>query len=328
MKAAICTAYGPPETVTIADVPDPVPRPGEAAVDVAAAAVTLGDARIRAARAPAGLSFGLRLAFGLRRPRKPVLGMFFCGRLVQAAGGLPAGTLVMGNTGMAMGAHAERLVVAPDRLFAVPGGLDAAGAAALFFGGLTAADFLIDKARLAPGERLLVNGATGEVGCAALQIARHLGAGVTAVCSAANHDFALSLGADAVHDYRSGPPVGQWDVIMDVAGTLPYAAARPLLAPGGRLLPVTAGLGAMLGAALRPRRHGHVVTAATTADGPPAMRRLLDLHAQGALRPVVGATFPFDRIRDAHHLADSGHKRGAVVVMMDQAATETAIAAK
>lgn len=317
MKAALARAYGGPDVVRIEEVAAPAPRAGLVRVAVRAAAVTRGDVRIRAADAPPGLSAGLRLAFGLRRPRQPVLGMFFCGTLGEATADLPAGTRVFGNTGMAMGAHAEELLARPDRLLPVPDSLDDAGAAALFFGGLTAADFLIDKAGLSPGARLMVNGATGEVGCAALQIARFLGAEITAVCRSENHDFARALGARQVHDYREGPPRGQWDVVMDIAGTLPWPAADALLAPGGMLLPVTASLGSMLGAALRPTRpNRRRISATTSADGPKGMRQVLDLHARGALQPILAATLPFDRISAAHALADTGHKRGAVVVTM------------
>ncbi len=120
-----------------------------------------------------------------------------------------------------------------------------------------------------------------------------------------------------VHDYREGPPRGQWDVVMDTAGTLPWQAAEGLLAPGGMLLPVTASLGTMLGAALRPNRpNRRRISATTSADGPEAMRRLLDLHARGALQPVIGATLSLDEIGKAHALAGTGHKRGAVVVVI------------
>ena len=317
MKAAVVRAYGGPEVVRIETVAEPVGRAGQVTVVVRAAAVTRGDARIRAAEAPPGLSAGLRLAFGLRRPRQPILGMFFCGRLAEACAELPAGTRVVGNAGMAMGAHAERLVIGPERIFPVPEGLDDVQAAGLFFGGLTAADFLIDKGRVGQGTRLLINGATGEVGCAALQIARSLGAEITAVCRAENHDLARDLGAHHLLDYRDGAPSGQWDVVMDVAGTLPWARAAGLIAPGGRLLPVTASLGAMLGAALRPNRSAQRrISATTSGDGPAAMRRLLDLFERGALQPVIGATLPFDEIVTAHRRAESGHKRGAVVVVM------------
>lgn len=317
MKAALARAYGGPDVITLEEIPAPVAPPGWAEVAVRAAAVTRGDARIRAAAAPPGLSAGLRLAFGLRRPRKPVLGMMFCGTLCAPVAGFAAGARVLGNTGLAMGAHAERLVIAPERLFAVPEGWDDAEAAALLFGALTAADFLIDKARLAPGARVLINGATGEVGCAALQIARFLGAEITARGRAENHDLARDLGAHRVLDYRDGPPRGAWDLVLDIAGTLPWPAARAIVAPGGMLAPVTASLGTMLGAGLRPHRAGgRRISATTTAEGPAAMARVIALCERGALRPVVGARLPFDAIAQAHARADSPHKRGAVVVLM------------
>ena len=266
------------------------------------------------------MSLMLRLAFGLTAPRRPVLGMNF-------AGLVPDGTRVMGVTTMRLGAHAERLALPAGRVVRIPEGLSDAEAAAFFFGGLTAADFLIDKAALRRGQSLLVNGATGEVGVAALQIARHLGARTTAICRAENHDFARQMGATDCLDYRDGSPKGQWDAILDIQGTLPFARARPLLAPGGVLLPGTATLGPMLGAALRPRRGGLRVTAGVTLDTPVAMERLVGLYRQGTYRPFVGAEFAFADIGKAHALADSGHKRGAVVVRVDQA-TDTAMAAK
>ncbi len=315
MKAAVVRAYGGPEVVRIETLPAPTPRNGQFRVAVSAAAVTRGDVRIRSADAPPGLSAGLRMAFGLRRPRRPILGMFFSGRLEEAAAGLPAGARVFGNAGMAMGAHAEQLAIDPDRVLTIPESLDDAAAAALLFGGLTAADFLIDKAGITRGARLLINGATGEVGCAAIQIARFSGAEITAVCRAGNHDFARDLGAHHVHDYRDGAPPGRWDLVMDIAGTLPWKQAEDLLAPGGMLLPVTASLGAMIGGLLRPNRDGRRrISATTSADGPDAMRRLLDLCSRGALRPVIGASLPFEDIGKAHTLAGSGHKRGSVVV--------------
>lgn len=318
MKAALASSYGPPEVVTLAEHPVPPLRSGQVYVEVMAAAVTVGDARIRAARAPAGLGLLMRLAFGIFRPRRPVLGMFFAGRMAGAGNVYYDGDWVMGVTGMTMGAHAEVVAVDEKRLVPVPLGLlNDAEAAALMFGGLTAADFLIDKAALRKGERVLINGASGEVGLAACQIARHLGAEVTAICSTPNHEFVQGFGASRVHDYREGLPTGTWDVVMDIAGTLPFAKAKALMAPGGRLLPVTASLAQMIGGALRPQRAGIRITATTTSDGPKALRRLIGLYEAGAIRPVVGASFPFSKIRAAHALADSGHKRGSVIVRFD-----------
>ena len=327
MKAAVARRYGPPDVVALVEVPLPPLRPGQVHVEVGAAAVTVGDARIRAARAPAGMGLLMRLAFGLTRPRRPVLGMMFAGRMASAGTRFNDGDRVIGSTGMAMGAHAEILAVDESRLLPLSD-LSDSDAVALLFGGMTAADFLIDKARLRAGQRLLVNGATGEVGVAALQIARHLGAVTTAVCRAENHALARSLGAAACHDYRIGPPCGEWDAILDIAGTLPWARARALLAPGGVLMPVTASLGQMLGAALQPRRGGRRITGATTSDGPAALARVLDLARAGVLVPVIAARLPLSGIAKAHALVDSGHKRGSVVVVVTDQATETAMAAK
>lgn len=319
MMAAVARSYGGPEVITVEEVPLPDVKQGQARIALKAAAVTRGDTRIRSATAPAGLSAGVRLAFGIRRPRQPILGMFFSGTLESAMAGMETGTRVLGNTGMAMGAHAEYLATAADRLVPLPTSLalDDTGATALLFGGLTAADFLIEKANVTQGTKVLINGATGEVGCAALQIASYLGAMITAVCRSENHEFARNLGARETHDYRDGIPRGQWDVVMDIAGTLPWKRARHLIAPGGILLPVTASLGALMGASLLPRRNQERrICAATSRDGPDAMRRLLSLYASGALQPVVSATFPLSRIADAHALVDTGHKRGAVVITM------------
>jgi len=314
MLTAETRRFGPPEVIDLVTRPAPRPKPGDVLVRVTAAPVTRGDARIRALDLPAGFGPILRLVFGLRGPRAKVQGMEFAGRVVTGAGDFAPGDRVFGITGMRGGAHAEYLCMpASGRILPIPDSLSDAEAAAFFFGGLTAADFLIDKATLRHGDRLLVNGATGAVGVAALQIARHFGAHVTAVCRAPNHDFALGLGADAVLDYRAGPPRGTWDVVMDVAGTLPFDPA--ILSNGGRYLPVTATLAQTLGQALRPRRQGRVLTGGFIADTLPAMQRLVRLHAEGAFHPVVGETLTFARIREAHALAGGGHKRGSVVLL-------------
>lgn len=322
MRAALTESYGPPEVVRVAEVPEPTPRPGQVKVRVTAAGVTRADARIRALEVPSGFGPILRLLLGLRRPRNPIRGSEFVGRVEALGPGAESfapGDRVMGLLGLRGGAHAEALVAAADGLVVrAPDSLSDEEAAGFFFGGLTAADFLIDKAEVRPGERLLVNGATGAVGSAALQIGRHLGAAITAVCGADNAALARDLGAQEVLDYRAGPIRGTWDVVMDVAGTLPWPVARDLLAPGGRLVPITTGsLWETLGAGLRPRRNGRRITAGNFTETKAGMERLLALHAQGAYRPVAGTVLPFAEIVAAHRLAGSGHKRGNVVVMMD-----------
>lgn len=321
MRAAVLRRYGPPESPRLEDWPDPPPGRGEVRVRVAAAGVTRADSRIAAMDVPPGFGTILRLLVGWRGPRRPVRGSEFAG-VVEALGpgaeGFAPGDRVMGLMGLGGGAQAEALRIRADKLVvAAPATLSDAEAAAFFFGGLTALCLLVEGAGLRSGERLLVNGATGAVGSAALQLARHAGARVTAVCGAANAALARELGAEEVLDHRAGSVRGEWDVVMDVAGTLPWPAARALLAPGGRLVPVTTrGLGATLGATLRPRRDGRRIAPGAFSETRAAMGRLLALHAAGAYRPVIGAALPFERIAEAYRLAGSGHKRGNVVVTM------------
>lgn len=322
MKAATIRRYGGPEVVRIEELPAPVAGPGELTVEVAAAGVTTADARLRANDAPRGFGIVMRAITGLLRPRNPVFGMEFAGRVATlgpGATGFTPGQRVFGITGLKGGAHAEMLTMRADaRLFALPDALSDAEGAAFFFGGLTAADFLIDKGALKAGERLLVNGATGAVGSAAIQIGRHLGALVTAVASAKNHAFARELGAAATIDYRLGPISGPFDAILDVVGSLPYPLAAPLLAPGGRLMPVTATLAEQLSYAARGRRGPHRITGGLISDSKAAMQRLIELHHAGAYRPCVGEVMPFAEIARAHQLAGSRHKRGNAVVLMDR----------
>jgi len=307
MIAATARRYGPPSVMALETLPDPRPGPGQMLVRVAAFGVTRGDARIRGAEAPWGFGLATRAIFGLTRPRRIVPGREFAGHTRD-------GGAVMGLTdGLSLGAGAELVLVSADgRVFPRPATLSEDQAAAFFFGGLTAADFLIDQLRVTAGARLLVVGATGAVGSAAVQIGAHLGARVTALASAANHALARSLGAAEVRDYRAGLPPGPFDAILDVPGVLGRAGLP--LDPGGRLGLVTATLPALLGATLRPRRAGHRVSARVIREDRAACLRLLALHKGGGYTPVLGAVLPMAQIVAAHALASSGRKVGNVVV--------------
>ncbi len=318
MKAASYTAYGPPETIVFSDAPIPNPGPGEVLVRVRAAPVTAGDARIRSGKVPRGLGLMLRTAIGWRRPRVAA-GWGFAGEVAGLGADVTAfikGDRVFGILGFKGGTHREYLVIpAKDRILPLPESLSHEEGAAFFFGGLTAQGFVIDQARLAPGERLLVAGGTGSVGGAAVQIGRHLGARVSALASPENHALARKLGAEEASDYRKRPPSGPFDVIVDVMGHMGWRGARPLLAPGGRLALVTAGLAQML-AAFLPRRQGRRVLAGNSGEDLAAMHRLLALHEAGGYTPALGPVLPFEKLREAHAIAESFHKPGNLVVVM------------
>lgn len=319
MKIASYTAYGGPETIAFADAPIPAPAAGEVLIRVRAAPVTAGDVRLRSGRVPRGLGPLLRLVIGLRRPRVAP-GLAFAGEVAAlgtGATGFTLGQRVFGLTGLKGGSHREYLVIkAAGTLLPLPDTLTFEEGAAFFFGGLTAAEFLIDRARLASGERLLVAGATGAVGSAAVQIGRHLGAQVSATASPANHELARKLGAVEVTDYRTGTPPGPFDVIFDVMGALGWPGARQRLAPKGRLVLITADLAEMLGFALRPRRNGRRVLTGTNKDDLPSMQRLVALHQAGGYTPALGAILPFADLARAHAIAESFHKPGNLVVVM------------
>lgn len=322
MKSAFYTAYGPPETILLRDKPIPEPAAGEVLVRVHAAPVTAGDVRMRSGKVPRGMGLMLRAFIGLTRPRVAP-GFAFSGEVAglgSGAEGFAIGDRVFGLMGFKGGAHSEYLTIpATGRILLLPADLSHEQGAAFFFGGMTAAEFLIDKARIMAGERLLVAGATGAVGGAAVQIGRHLGAYVVATASKANHALALRLGAEAVSDYRDPPPPGPFDVIFDVMGKLGWSGARPLLAPGGRLIQITTTLGEMLGGSVHPNRNGRRMIVGTSADDLAGMRRLVALHEAGGYTPAVGEVVPFAELSKAHAIAESFHKPGNLVVRMDAA---------
>lgn len=314
MKIARYTAYGGPETVVLDEAPIPKPGPGELLIRTRAAPVTAGDARLRSGKVPRGLSLMLKLAIGWSRP-KVAPGWAFAGEVAAlgpGATGFTEGQRVFGLKGFKGGAHAEYLTIpASGAVLPLPESLTYDQGAAFFFGGLTAADFLINHAKLLPGERVLVAGATGAVGGAAVQIARHIGATVAATASPANHALARQLGATEVTDYRTGPPPGPFDVILDVMGSLGWKGAKPLLSSTGRLVLITADLSEMLASAFRRR-----LITGTNKDDLAAMRRLVDLHQAGGYTPVVGPTLPFAQLVEAHRIAESFHKPGNLIVTM------------
>jgi len=311
MRAAVVERYGPPEVVSVVERPAPVAGKGQALVRVHATVVNSGDARIRGCRFPPGFTLPGRLALGWRGPRQGVLGVVYSG-VVEAVGagvhGVAVGDEVCGMTGAAFGAHAELVAARADRMVPKPAEVAHDQAAAILFGGSTARHFLRDLT--GPGRRVLVNGASGAVGTAAVQVAHLAGSHVTGVCSARNADLVRSLGADEVVDRAVQPVAGlaeRYDVVLDTVGNLDRRSGRRLLAPGGVLVLVAAGLVDTVLA------RGNV-RAGVSSEDPVAFAWLLGRVAAGELRAVVDRSLPLSRVVEAHRLVDTGHKVGAVVV--------------
>lgn len=327
MKAAIVARYGPPEVVEFREVPTPSPGVGEVRIRVLATAVTAGDWRLRSGVMPRGFGALRGIALGFRGPRKAVLGTDAAG-LIDAVGAgvtrFKVGDPVMAFPGFAMGGHAEFLVMPADgRVTPKPVNLSFEEAAALPFGGMTALDFL-RRGELREGERVLVNGASGNVGTAAVQLAKHLGAHVTAVCSATNAPLVRSLGADEVIDYATRDFAAgdeRFDLVLDSVGNAPYARVQRVLAPGGRLLAVLADLPAVLGSAFAGRTKSHRVIAGPAAEKVEDLMTIAELAAEGKYRPVIDQRFPYERIVDAYRVVDSGRKKGSVILCLDPRAT-------
>jgi NADPH:quinone reductase-like Zn-dependent oxidoreductase len=322
MRAIVCERYGPPDVLRLREMATPVPKDDEVLVRVRATTVTSADCRVRSMTVPLGFGLVSRLFFGVTKPRQPILGSEFAGEVAavgRAVRNFSPGDPVFGMGGARMGCHAEYKCVPESGALAIrPYRLACEDAAAIPFGGTTALDFL-RRAGLETGERILVNGASGAVGTAAVQLARHFGADVTAVCSAPNHDLVRSLGASRVIDYtsedftRNGE---RYDVIVDTAGTAPYSRCKESLKERGRLLLVLAGLPDMLPIPWVSLTSGRRIIAGPATETAEDLRFLADLAQKGEFRPVIDRRYPFEQVAEAHAYVDTGRKRGNVVVTL------------
>ena len=316
MPAWICRDYGGPEVLALQDRPVPLPGPGDVLIRVRATSVSSADMRVRSQRLPRGFGLMGRLAFGLRRPRQPVLGTDVAG-IVVAVGSRATpwrpGDEVIGVTGAAMGGHAAYCRVSLKKPLArKPAHLTFEAAASLPFGGLTALHFL-RRAKLLAGEHLLVLGAAGAVGSAFVQLARHQGAHVTAVTSASNETLLRSLGAERVidrhqTDFTTLPE--RFDVIADTVGVSSFAACVLRLREHGRYLSVAGSLSDVLVRGSGTRRS----MGGPAANRPQDLLELVRLADAGAYQPVIDGIYPFNQLPAAHARVETGRKRGSVIV--------------
>ena len=252
MKAIVYERYGPPEILQLKEVEKPTPKDNEILIKTHATTVTSGDWRVRSLNVPVGFGLIMRLVFGISKPKQPILGSELAG-VVESVGKdvtkFKVGDPVFAFSDAAMGCHAEYKCMPQDGAVVVkPPSLSYDEAAALSFGGTTALDFL-RRGKLQSGEKVLINGASGGVGTAAVQLAKHFGAIVTGVCSTANMELVRSLGASHVIDYTKEDFTQNgetYDVIVDTVGTAPFSRSKASLKEGGRLLMVLGGLPDML----------------------------------------------------------------------------------
>lgn len=320
MKAAVYKKYGPPDVVTLENVEKPQPKKNEVLIKIRATTVSAADWRARSLAVPKGFGLIARLIFGLLRPRKHILGSELAGE-IEAVGEdvtkFKVGDHVFAYPGIGLACHAEYRTMPEDGNIALkPANLSFEEAAAICFGGTTALYYLRDLAGIHAGERVLVNGASGAVGSAAVQLAKHFGAQVTGVCSTANVGLVTSIGADRAIDYtqedftKNGET---YDIIFDSVGNATFSSCRNSLKDGGRLLLVVADLPQMIAALFARHDNRKVIAGGAKAK----VEHLLFLKAlveAGQFKPVIDQRFPLDRIVEAHARVDSHRKRGSVVI--------------
>lgn len=323
MQAVTCRHYGPPRVLKIEEIAPPIPRADELLVRVRASSVTSGDVRMRAFSGAGIFWLPMRLLFGVLRPRNLVPGMEFAGT-VAAVGSSTTGFRV-GDAVFGMkigGANAELLAVrAAAAIAAKPDGLGFEEAAVVPFGALSALTFLRDFVQIKPGQKILIHGASGAVGVFAVQLAKHFGAHVTGVCSAANLELVTALGADRVIDYNQcdftrGPEV--YDAILDTVGGTSFSRSKRVLAPHGRHVFVVQSLTQLLQALWTSMRPGkRVIVGFSRGDSREDLLLIKQLIDAGRIRPVIDRAYRLQDIADAHRHVDTGRKRGGVVLSVE-----------
>jgi NADPH:quinone reductase-like Zn-dependent oxidoreductase len=303
MRAIVCTGYGPPDVLQLREVEKPTPTGRDVLIKVYATAATVSDCIIRGGRVRPLLWLPMRLILGFTKPRQPILGMVLAGE-VEAVGTTVShfhpGDQVYAFNPFRFGAYAEYTCLPEDSVLAImPSRATYEEAAALPFGGLLALHFL-RKGQIHSGQNVLIYGASGAVGTAAVQLARSFGATVTGVCSTINVPLVQSLGAQRVLDYTKAERLDtseRYDLVFDAVGKAKSAQLKvqcqTALTPNGTYLSVDEG---------RPQVH---------TEG---LRVLTDLVEAGKFQAVIDRRYPLEQMVDAHRYVETGHKRGNVVI--------------
>lgn len=326
MRAVVQSRYGGPEVLQWSEVDAPKVGERDVLVEVRASPVTYGDLRMRSANFPPLTRLPGLLALGVFGPRNRP-GSMFAGRVVEVGAAVTrfrVGDDVFGST--IHRSYAELVVVRADGPLAhIPRGVSYAEAAATPYAAVTALVMLRRLGGLQPGHRVLVNGAGGGVGDLAVQVAKALGAHVTAVCSARSFARMRELGVDACVDYRTEDVTGsdqRWDIVLDTSGTLRFRRCRRILAPAGTFVPLDVAAGDLwhvLFSGVFGRKRAKVAVAMGDAA---LLDEVAGLLARDAIRPLVRATFPMDQIAAAHAEAERRGVDGAVVVTLTPAQPE------
>ncbi|QWG26324.1 NAD(P)-dependent alcohol dehydrogenase [Bacillus mycoides] len=301
MKAIICTKYGPPSVLQLHDVKKPLPRQNEVLIKIRATSVTTGDCRMRSFTSPLLFWIPMRLVLGLRKPKNPILGVELAGEIEEIGTDVTQfqkGDSVFALTGIHAGAYAEYTCVHESGLLTLkPNNLTYEEAAVIPFGGTSALHFL-RKGHIRKEQQILIYGASGSVGTAAVQLANYFGATVTAVCSNSNFELVQSLGANHVIDYTKEDFTKRderYDIIFDAVGKIKKSHCKKALTANGKYVSVNG-----------------TMAKVSKED----MLLLKMLTEEEKLKPVIDKTYPLEEISEAHTYVETGHKKGNVSITL------------
>ena len=323
MKAIVATAYGAPSIFKLQDVNRPTVNPNEILIKIHATTVTRADSMMRTGKPYIG-----RLMVGLFKPKNKIWGTSFAG-VVQAVGSevsqFKAGDKVFGENVESFGAYAEYITLPEDGTIAhLPDNLSFEEAAGMGDGPVTSMNFLKNVGNIKAGQKVLINGASGSLGTAAVQLAKQFGAEVTGVCSTRNIGLVKSLGADHVVDYtrqdftKSGK---QYDLIYDTVGKRSYKDCKPALTENGQYLSPVLSFGLLLQMMWTSKFSSKKARFAATgmlktAEIKAMITELIDIMRQGQLKTIIDRQYPLEKVPEAHTYVDAGHKKGNVVISL------------
>lgn len=325
MKAVVCTQYGPPEVLQVKDVEKPVPKANEVRVKVYATTISAADYKVRSFNIPASFWIPARLMLGLRKPRKSILGMELSGE-IEAIGKevtrFKHGDQIFAASLQTFGAYAEYICLPEDGPIALkPRNTSFEEAAAIPIGARTAFHYLNTIADVSPGQKVLIYGASGSVGTYAVQLAKYFGAEVTGVCSNSNVELVKSLGADRVIDYEKAgftEMFETYDTIFITVDKCPFNACIKALSKNGTYLNVGRPMKSlpMIWTSLSSKIK--VVVGKNSPETAEVLNVLRRITEEGQLKAVVDRRYSIDQIVAGHRYADKGHKKGNVVITVNQ----------